>query len=343
MVVSHYGDKDKAVSAMRVHFQNSSNTGAPQEVEALMRAMPDDDEEPPFTSDEVLLCLSRLKSGKATGMSHISQELLVEISRCSEGVDFLVSLMNSFLASPALLPSSLLRGWVLLIPKKLTSQMARDFRPIVLSEVLIKFLARLCTLRITQAYPEPRCGMGGFPGRQTAEALFIMKSMMGKSFSLGDSSVFLKLDIAGAYDSILIQEIIRLLCRRYSSRAAKSIRVICRILRSQTLTFGMLGEFWTLPMTRGVIQGGSHSPTLFSFLVSQTFDELSESWHAQLHKVAPFYIADGHPVWGIWFVDDAFCIFRNALQLRRLYPQLELCLQGMGLVISTEKCAILAG
>ena len=56
----------------------------------------------------------------------------------------------------------------------------------------------------------------------------------------------------------------------------------------------------------------------------------------------PAFFAGHYPLWGIWYIDDAICFFRNAQQFARLVPSLVQCLAGLGLSVNIAKSCTLS-
>eukprot|EP00438_Fugacium_kawagutii_P003132 Skav207107 [mRNA] locus=scaffold156:101131:103893:- [translate_table: standard] len=56
----------------------------------------------------------------------------------------------------------------------------------------------------------------------------------------------------------------------------------------------------------------------------------------------PAFFASAFALWGIWFIDDAICFFRNSTQYMRLVPSLVAMLASLGLTIIISKSCALA-
>ena len=156
---------------------------------------------------------------------------------------------------------------------------------------------------------------------------------------MGAPVVAVKLDISGAYDSLKISAVLQWLAKRWSSSTGKSAKVIQHILSHSTLVFHLFDQEWTQVQSVGTQQGATHSPVLFSYLVSDRFDVLTESWEAD-GESPPFY-AGPFSMWGIWFVDDTTLFFLNPSQFGRLMPTVVSTLASLGLRINVKKTCTL--
>ena len=74
------------------------------------------------------------------------------------------------------------------------------------------------------------------------------------------------------------------------------------MLRHQKLVFQVFEETFDVVMGCGTVQGGCHSPALFSRVVALAAQRLQSSWEAQ-GEVGPFTVHALY-VWFLWFVDD---------------------------------------
>lgn len=99
---------------------------------------------------------------------------------------------------------------------------------------------------------------------------------------------------------------------------------------------------WAVRQQVGTQQGATHSPILFGRLLAAKFDELRALWERR--GELPAFICGALTLWGIWFIDDAICFFRNKAQYLRLVPSLIDMLAALGLSINiTKSCTLSCG
>ena len=111
------------------------------------------------------------------------------------------------------------------------------------------------------------------------------------------------------------------------------------LLTHQVLHFTAFGQTWIQNMGRGCVQGGCHSPLLFSRVVANATRRLRDMWIATGEE-PPFFAGD-YGFWALWFVDDGILCFRNMQQLERLFPRLQQSLAHLGLQINMSKSKLL--
>ena len=75
-------------------------------------------------------------------------------------------------------------------------------RPIVLGEVVVKLLTKLCIARLLRYWPAPACCLGSVRSRGVADAAYLVTSAIQEAVVVAAPVVVVKLDISGAYDSL---------------------------------------------------------------------------------------------------------------------------------------------
>ena len=284
--------------------------------------------------------MGKLKSGKTTGMSRVSAELLKHLVGLSYGLLVLTDLLNMVLKDPAQANLHLAEGWVILLPKKSWVQDATDFRPIVCGEVFAKLAAKLATARVVSSWPVPRSCFGCVANKGVAEAIYVIKHAAQESAGLAEPPVFVQLDVSRAFDSLNINSVLQYMIDHWSSASAKSAGLLRWVLLHSRLRFQLFDASWWCLQGRGTQQGGSHSPTLFGRVLSGRFDQLSHQW--LLCGERPAFVTSLLALWALWFIDDSIFIFRTLSQLLRLMPAVVDLLQNLGLSINVSKSCLLA-
>ena len=247
------------------------------DVPALFRGLHADEQ--PFSEDEVQDCLQSMKMGKTTGISKVSVELLQCIAQSPQGVRGLASVFNDMLEAPEeLCNTGLLVGWVVLLPKKPRVNDASMLRPIVLGEVVLKVLTKLCTRRLLLVWPAPKSCLGSVKGKGVADAAFLASVALQEVATVGAPVVVVKLDISGAYDSLKISALVSWMLRRWRPDVGRSLLLLACVLSSGSLCFHFLQEEWVTLQRVGTQQGATHSPVLFSYCVADTYDVITEEW-----------------------------------------------------------------
>ena len=295
--------------------------------------------ESPIAESEVLYHVSKAKCGRTSGPSGVSHELLKEIVTTPRGVKYLTRLINCMHADPQHVPPHMFDGLVVLIEKTRCVSAPRDLRPIVLTEVLIKIVCSIVMDRTVSTWPAPHELLGGMPGIQVAETLKCAQALFSQSAMYRDEYIYLRLDIAGAFDNSDINSLLRLFEDHYHPQVASSCRFMQRMMQNQRLRFTFLGAEWIVPMMRGTVQGGTHSPKLFAHLLAGIFSKLRQRWERGGED--PPFKAQEVDLWSLLFIDDGILAFRNMQQALRLFPEVLLALNAVGLQVNLSKSKIL--
>ena len=159
-----------------------------------------------------------MKTHKTTVATKMSVELFQCLTEYEQGSRCLRDILNDILHEPRLLlQHGLLVGWVILLPKKPQVQDATMLRPIVLGEVLVKLLTKLCIARLMARWPTPKCCFGSVKGRGVAGAAYVASVACQEAVAVGAPVVAVKLDISGAYDSLKLSPLFDWLALRWQS------------------------------------------------------------------------------------------------------------------------------
>ena len=112
-LVQHFGSREDAVTHVKDYFVHKF--ASPSEPSMCFTDLPCT--EPDFTPQEVCQAVLQMKTGKTTGMSHVSVELLRCLVALPLGLHALTSMLNAFLRDPSTCSVELAAGWVILLPK----------------------------------------------------------------------------------------------------------------------------------------------------------------------------------------------------------------------------------
>ena len=339
MLLQLDGDRSKLVEEVKAHFVTKFS---PElhcgDVLANLAHLPD--VEPPFSAPEILECLRTMKMNKTTGMSKVSVELLKAVAAHEVGLASLRGILNDMLTWPELLVQcDLLVGWVILLPKKPRVSSADMLRPIVLGEVVVKLLTKLCIARLLRYWPAPACCLGSVRSRGVADAAYLVTSAIQEAVVVAAPVVVVKLDISAAYDSLKVQAVVDWLVQRWEARTGKSAKLLVFVLTHSSLIFHMLQQEWVQLQTIGTQQGATHSPVLFSYLVADQYQAMTATWEDRGETAA--FLAGPFMLWGLWFVDDNTSFFRDVVQYGRLMPEFVASLRSSGLELKVQKTCTL--
>ena len=292
-----------------------------------------------------MVCRTVLKrrTGKTTGMSKVSVELLRCLVALPLGLHALTLMLNSFLHDPATVKVELAAGWVILLPKTVPGMPCQEFLPHCLRR-------SLCQACCETGY-RPGCSpLDGScllfwvrfwqgPSGSFVYCIYIAKHAAQSSAAIPNGALFVQLDLSQAFESLFVNAILLLLQDHWLASTASSASLLRWVLLHSRLRFELFNFVWWCDQRRGTQQGGSHSPTLFGRLVAARFEQLTQTW--QLQREHPAFVAATLSLWALWFIDDAILVFQTVARALQLLPQVVSMLAGLGLSINVAKSCVL--
>ena len=288
----------------------------------------------PFTAAEVQPALDRLKRGKVSGMSGISNEFLLAVWRNEDGQAMLLCHLNNLLTSQDL-PPDLLQAYVCLIPKTHYILECKDLRPINLLEVLHKVFAWLLISRLQQHWPKPGLQLGGLAGSQVADALLCAHSRVAKESREHTYGVWISCDVQAAFDSVSQSKVAAFVAAFSPDTLGAEAHRLLQLVMGPNLHFVWRGESWSQGQSTGVQQGGSHSALLFSYVLGLAVSQLDETW---AHRKEPCW----HDSYGWAYVDDMMFNFVSWEQCDRCFADLCSVLHDLGLRLNLRKTVVMS-
>ena len=339
-LLQHAGGKEAAAASLRHHFtqifggvpSTQRDSECHHAFEVLSERMSHTNPTP-FGRDELHSALTKLKRGKTSGASGMSNEFLVALAQHPDGEHLLLHALNIMYLQGYFHPD-LTRGVACLIPKVPQAKVASDIRPILLLEVLQKLFATILMTRLNSFWKPLFAQVGAVPGGQAIEALFAAHTMMNVAKVTANNYLFIKMGLKGAFDNLRHASVGQYLTSMDSSSAWEAERLL-RLLVSQTMDFNFMQEEWSIHSTSGTPQGGCHSAGLFAHTLDFFLGKLAVTW-AQRGFTPPF-----DPLWLLLYVDDIMLCFRNWRQASSLMPSFLDTLSSLGMQINFGKSCII--
>lgn len=302
----------------------------------------------PFTEDEVLAGLKRLKNGRSPGASGLPAELF----RYALGVPptpkappphlllpALTATLNCWLRNGAV-PAAANCSLVVPIHKRGDAAQPGNYRPIAVGEPLLRLYAVLINTRLvayTEAAGLRAPSQAGFrPGLSTTHQLFTLQHLVDRAGHLRQPLFCCFLDLKGAYDRVpraLLWEALQRLGVQGPLLAA-----IQSLYSSAEYAISVSGRRGPgVQSACGVKQGCPLSPTLFGLLL----DGLHWALLAGAPGVAP-QLACGRPVPDLGYADDFCLLATSAAGLQRLLDVASGFLDSVGMELSVAKTCVMA-
>ena len=335
------GDIHAATTAMREHYQQLFGPDLPEcqrrrvelvEHEFSSRAA--QTPSPDFTEEEIQMAVDRLKHDKTTGLSGVSNEMLIQLWDLPEGAPLLHHHLNCLLRTNEL-PKGFCDAQVALIPKLESILKPGDYRPINLLESIHKLFAWLLITRLTPHWQLPTVQLGAIKGTQICDALLAAQARVTRDSKMQQYCIYLSCDVRAAFDSLSPGAVAAFLLEESDADRGHECLQMLRLLTRARLHFNWKGESWTTDQTSGVQQGGSHSAILFAYILGLAVQRLENRWRAQGHEPR-------HSSFSLLFVDDILLSFATWQEAIELTLQLQELLATMGLVLNEDKTKLMS-
>ena len=191
---------DDKKTAWEQHYQRLSNEEFPWCEENLSSAPAVEGPAIHITLDMVRDATKKLKSGKASGPSDITGELIKAAGE--PGIKHLHLLINS-IVSESILPTDWLNSFLLSLFKGKGSATERgNYRGLKLIEHAMKVLERIMEILVRDIVDIDSMQFGFRPGRGTTDAIFILRQLQEKYMAKGKLLYFAFVDLEKAFDRV---------------------------------------------------------------------------------------------------------------------------------------------
>jgi ribonuclease HI len=245
-----------------------------QETRAESSQIPDSDDDPPFTTEEVLECIKTMNPNRAPGHDNLTSDI------CQQSITMFPNLFTNLFNRCLELghfPKSWKEARVKILPKPGRADYSDlgSYRPIGLLPVLGKLLEKLFTKRITysaQTLEVWSPDQYGF--REQTTTTDALKSIIDKvqnAKSKKQQVIGVSLDIKSAFDNawwpLLLQRLRRTGCPR------NMFVLIQSYLQDRTATLDYSDSRVSKSLSRGCVQGSICGPTFWNIIL----DDLLES------------------------------------------------------------------
>ena len=310
-----------------------------EELETILRSLPEDGGWQPFTEEEINGVLGEMKANTSVGIDAIGVDLLKKIMQHEVLSTELVDLINVTLHSTLCLEkwdTSLLA----LLAKIDTPLSVSDLRPISMSSCVQKCLNKLAMGRVFPHLRRPSLASCCGPGRQASDVIggFTRVRDVVREWKL--PLVCAKLDVRGAFDRVHRRAAARLMCDRTANhRLNTEVRWLVRQLGTNKLR-GCVpgGELVDVECTQGIKQGAPESAELFGLIMGEQIDKVlaDNRW-----KQLPTPWGDV-PLCLLFYQDDVFVWDENVKHLQDRISLLAAALKEIGLELAEDKTQIIA-
>ncbi|CAF1440577.1 unnamed protein product [Rotaria magnacalcarata] len=245
---------------------------ASKSVVPLVEDNREEDEMPPILISEVRTAVQSLKADKAPGPDGITNEALkfggYELWK------IIAKLFNECLENEDI-PTQWKQSLTIIIPKKGDREDLKNYRPIALLPTIYKLFTKVLVNRMTRQLDEqqPREQAGFRSGFSTIDHLQVINQILERTKECKIPLCMVFVDYEKAFDSIEINAVINALVRQNIPK--KYIRTLVNINTGCSTSFRLFNNNIAIPINRGVRQGDTISPKLFTAALEDVFRTLS--------------------------------------------------------------------
>lgn len=288
---------------------------------------------PEITEGEISATLKQMKSNRCPGEDQVTTEMLKLGGKTLHKT--IKILLNKCLHAGKI-PTEWCNSEVVLLFKKGDNTSIENYRPISLLSHLYKLFTKIITNRLTSKldFYQPVEQAGFRKGYSTIDHLYTVRTLIEKCTEYNVPLHLAFVDFQKAFDTIESWSILNALQNaRIDSRYTQ---IIESIYKEATIHI-RLDETTTtnkIPLERGVRQGDTISPKLFTLALEDIFKKLE--WNTKGINV------DGFRLNHLRFADDIVLISNNATELQEMLNELNLAAINIGLNMNYSKTKIMS-
>ena len=285
---------------------------------------------PIITANEVRKALKSMKRGKAPGEDGISIDLIKDAGDIA-----IVKLAELF--TKCLREGKTPKAWkntiIILIHKKGDTKDLKNYRPISLLSVIYKLFTKVITNRIADTLDlnQPREQAGFRSGFSTTDHIHTLNQIIEKTNEYRKPLCMAFIDYEKAFDSVEIPAVLRAI------RNQGVEEIYCRILediyKDGTAAIKVHAETSKIPIKKGVRQGDTISPKLFTACLEEIFRKLE--WRDKGIKIGDEYLNN------LRFADDIVLFSESVYELQLLINELNTESLKVGLKMNKKKTKVM--
>ena len=334
------GGPTEAVKDLQVFYRHkyTSEYGRPARLAQAMLQVhaQTTDQVVPFEVSELKDLADTCPCRKSAGHDGVTYEAIRAMF--SSGLaDELCDYFNEVLLGTRPFPDSWLCNIVVFLPKIPKPHLPKHLRPIVLSSCMAKLFTKALLYRIRPSFPPLRCGqLCARTGGQIMDGALAAQQLGYLAAQYNLPLLFLKLDVAAAFDSLEHPAIARFFCACQPSLEAKLLLDYI-LLSSITLRLGH--RSWTQQLGKGVLQGTPFSAELFGRILDYFLGDTWQDWNSRFDT---WVRARGCHLHAILYADDVLLIATSHSELRAKLQDVQRVLRPLGLRLALEKCKLMA-
>lgn len=289
----------------------------------------------PFSVDEVLTSIAKLKNGKST-VGQLSTEALQLAA--PQLAAYIATLFNACVAAGSL-PTFWALCTITAVHKGGDAADINNYRGIAVGSLLAKLYASVLTARLDKWTEEnnlrSRSQAGFRKDFRTADQVLVLRTMIEKARLDSIPLYVCYVDFKKAYDSVPRDLLWRKLQQRLGigDTAMQALKALYAEVPMAVSTAEGLGPVFQSHL--GLKQGCPLSPLLFGLYVDDLEQEL-----AKIGSTASFPVLSGNDVVAVMYADDLGLAAEDAAGLQRQLDQLRAYAATWGLTVNVKKTKV---
>ena len=319
-------NKNEIIKVVEDFYRDLYNSNEQPQIEA--NAVTSD--VPNITKEEIKRALKGMKRGKTPGEDGISIDLILDAGDIAT-----VKLANLF--NKCLLSGKTPKAWknatIILLHKKGDKKDLKNYRPISLLSVTYKLFTKVITARISDSLDssQPREQAGFRSGFSTTDHIHTLTQIREKVNEYRKPLCMAFIDYEKAFDSVQIPAVLGAIQQQGVEE------VYCNILediyKDGTATIKLHTETDKIPIKKGVRQGDTISPKLFTACLEEIFRKLE--WEGKGIKIGDEHLNN------LRFADDIVLLSESADELQQLINDLNRESLKVGLKMNKKKTKVM--
>ena len=285
-----------------------------------------------FTEAEVLAAVKKSMNHKSPGEDGITAEFY-KTQFETIGQD-LTAVFNDMWRRRTI-PEDMMKGIIVMVPKKSSARVVKDYRPITLLDVDAKLYARVLAARLTRVADKMLHENQVRPGgrRTMAGALCDLRDVISALGTHDTPGCILSVDFSGAFDNVNHEFLFQTLkCLGLDSHFVSVLQAMYAGATSRLRINGELTDPFCIG--RSVRQGCPLSALLFAVVLCPLLLRL------QRHLLGLQLARSCLKVSA--YADDAFAVLRSNSEVTSLNLAFQEFAAASGLAVNPQKCAVLA-
>ena len=281
---------------------------------------------PEITACEVRLAIKQMKKGKAPGPDNITLDL---IRNAGEPIHVRLARLFNECLKKSKTPEEWNKAILILLYKNGDPRDMNNQRPISLLNVIYKIFTKVITNRITDKLDEnqPREQAGFRRGYSTIDHLQTVNQIIEKTNEYKIPLVVALVDYTKAFDSVETEEVMSALEEQGVDQIY--INVLRHIYDHATSFIRLHKDSEPFQLERGVRQGDTCSPKLFTACLERAFRQLN--WSEKGIKI------DGEYLSHLRFADDIIIFASTKEELQQMLTELNEASKSVGLLMNSRK------